>query len=313
MSRVSIITPAYNSLAFLPQTIDSVRAQTFQNWEHIVVDDGSTDGTAEVLRTRLQDEDRTWIICQQNAGQHAARNHGARLSDPESDYLLFLDADDMLAPEMLERMVSYLDNHPDAAMAHCQFRMIDESGSPMAITDWHRDYGTKRFVPTRFSARKLTPETPVTPFVSLYAGFHFIIPSISVIRRSVYDRLPPWNEHFGVNGDLNFFWRLALVGDIHFLDEELVFYRRHPEQISNSSLDDTKKELYRQWDILSEDDALSTEQRAAIADAQVFKDGKLIPYWGFQSGTRELQSGNWASAARCYGGALRQIAKALFV
>ena len=103
---VSVIVPTYNCRAFLAKALDSVFAQTFREFELIVVDDGSTDNTAEVLKPYSGDN-RLRYLYQQNSGVAAARNAGAHLS--QAEYLAFLDADDMLAPNALERMKTALD------------------------------------------------------------------------------------------------------------------------------------------------------------------------------------------------------------
>src|SRR5690242_15286562 len=105
---VSIVIPCYNYARFLPDAVGSVLAQTFPNWELIVVDDGSTDATSTTARQLMaRHPDRRMRVFQQpNAGPAAARNTGAERASGE--YLLFLDADDMLAPTLLERTVAIL-------------------------------------------------------------------------------------------------------------------------------------------------------------------------------------------------------------
>ena len=97
--KVSVIIPAYNSEAYLPEAIESVLGQTYGDVEVIVVDDGSTDGTEEILRKCLRDK-RVRYIRQENAGPGAARNTGIRAA--QGSYLAFLDADDTLTPDSLK-------------------------------------------------------------------------------------------------------------------------------------------------------------------------------------------------------------------
>lgn len=106
MSRVSVIIPSYNCAAFVANAVDSVLGQTMQDYEVIVVDDGSTDNTREVLRRYLE-HPRFRYLFQSNRGVSAAKNLGARASDAE--YVAFLDADDTLAPEALELATAALD------------------------------------------------------------------------------------------------------------------------------------------------------------------------------------------------------------
>ena len=105
MPRVSVIIPAYNAAATIAGTVESVLAQTCQDFEIICVDDGSTDATVAIIK---QFGERVRLIEQANSGPAAGRNNGARNSSGE--YLAFLDADDLWAPQFLERSVAALDS-----------------------------------------------------------------------------------------------------------------------------------------------------------------------------------------------------------
>lgn len=102
MSVVSVIIPAYNAASFVNGAIDSVLSQSFQNFEIIVVDDGSKDATRQAVEPYLSDP-RVHYLYQENRGPSKAKNTGAMVS--RGDYLAFLDADDFLAPDALERML----------------------------------------------------------------------------------------------------------------------------------------------------------------------------------------------------------------
>ena len=106
MPRVSVIIPAYNCAHSVTRAVESVLDQTMQDFEIIVVDDGSSDNTREVLRRYFSDA-RFQYICQDNRGAPGARNTGVRAS--RAEYLAFLDADDFLAPRALELMTDKLD------------------------------------------------------------------------------------------------------------------------------------------------------------------------------------------------------------
>lgn len=106
---VSIITPAYNAEKFIKETIKSVLEQTLSDWELIVIDDGSTDDTAKIVKSFL---DSRIIFTQQiNAGVSSARNKGLELA--KGKYITFLDADDILPPRSLEVRIKYLESNPD--------------------------------------------------------------------------------------------------------------------------------------------------------------------------------------------------------
>ena len=97
---ISVIIPAYNSAPFLGETLDSLRAQTHKAWEAVVVDDGSTDNTREIIDAYSEKDSRIRCVSQKNAGVSAARNRG--LEEAAGDYVVFLDADDLYEPNALQ-------------------------------------------------------------------------------------------------------------------------------------------------------------------------------------------------------------------
>lgn len=114
---ISIIIPTYQHAKALPACLDSVLAQTYQLLEIIVVDDGSTDRTQEVLRPYV---DRVKIIKQENQGSNPARNRGWQ--EAQGEFLLFCDADVIMQKEMVEKLAHALNDHPEASFAYCPFR-----------------------------------------------------------------------------------------------------------------------------------------------------------------------------------------------
>lgn len=116
-SLISIVIPAYQHAATLPACLHSIFAQSIQNFEIIVIDDGSTDGTDRVLKPFLE---RLTYVRQANQGGNAARNRGLGLT--KGDYVLFCDADVIMEPKMLEKMRTALEMHPEASYAYSGFR-----------------------------------------------------------------------------------------------------------------------------------------------------------------------------------------------
>src|SRR5207302_8191618 len=102
MSLVSVIIPAYNAASYVQRAVDSVLRQSHQEFEVIIVDDGSKDNTQEIVQSCLSDS-RFRYLYRENGGPSAAKNLGARAS--KGEYLVFLDADDFLAPNALEAML----------------------------------------------------------------------------------------------------------------------------------------------------------------------------------------------------------------
>jgi glycosyltransferase involved in cell wall biosynthesis len=124
--RVSVIIPAYNAIATLDAAIGSVLAQTYPDFELIVVNDGSSDGTAEVLRGY---GDRIRVIEQENGGAASARN--AALEIARGDYIAFLDADDLWKAELLAKLVPVLDADQNCVLAYADLEIIDSNGNSL--------------------------------------------------------------------------------------------------------------------------------------------------------------------------------------
>lgn len=110
----SIIVPAYNVAAYLPAALDSVQAQDVAAWECLCVDDGSTDGTAEVLQRYAATDARFRLFRQENAGVSVARNRA--LQEVKGEWILFLDGDDLLAPGLLSALQRATDTTPPTCL-----------------------------------------------------------------------------------------------------------------------------------------------------------------------------------------------------
>ncbi len=126
---VSVITPVWNAAATLAATVASVRAQSFPDWEMLVVDDGSTDGSAALAQALAREEPRLRLLAHPTTrGAAAARNHGIRAA--RGRYLAFLDADDLWRPEKLARQIGFMraEHHPFTFTA---YRRIDADGRPL--------------------------------------------------------------------------------------------------------------------------------------------------------------------------------------
>ena len=117
MPRVSVVIPCYNHGAFLQETLESLHAQTFTNFEVIVVDDGSTDALTVALLDSLV-EPGLRVIRTENRGVSAARNRG--IAEPRGEYILPLDSDDKIAPNYLEKTVTILDEDRDVGVVYTE-------------------------------------------------------------------------------------------------------------------------------------------------------------------------------------------------
>ncbi len=114
---VSVIVPCYNQAQYLPETLDTVLAQTYQDWECVIVDDGSPDNTAEVAKAYLEKEARFKYVRKENGGLASARNYG--IAHSEGEYILPLDSDDLIGVSYLEDAMAHFAEHPETKVVCC--------------------------------------------------------------------------------------------------------------------------------------------------------------------------------------------------
>ena len=120
---ISIVTPMYNGEKYVEETIQSVLKQTYPNWEMVIVDDGSKDNSAQIIKEFTGKEKRIRLIQQPNAGSAAARNNGIRHANGQ--YIALLDADDLWEPEFIESQLALM-KEKDALVVHASYKRINE-------------------------------------------------------------------------------------------------------------------------------------------------------------------------------------------
>jgi glycosyltransferase involved in cell wall biosynthesis len=207
MARVSAIIPVFNGAATITEAVDSALAQTYGEIELIIVDDGSTDATRDLLRRygdRIKIIDRSGP--QEHRGSGPARNAGCAVATGE--YLAFLDADDTWRPEMVARTVAALDAEPDCVLAYCNLALMDSAG---------RELGAS-LLGTGFERSPTLDD--------LLSRAWPIMPSSLVVRRAVYDAVGGFAEELGTAYDDIYFCLMARErGRFHYIPEQLGTWR----------------------------------------------------------------------------------------
>jgi glycosyltransferase involved in cell wall biosynthesis len=292
MPALTIVTPCFNGAPYLDALFESLRAQTLTDFEHIVVDDGSTDASVSIIERQVERDPRVRLMRQANAGVAHARNAGYRGAAPDSAYVYFLDVDDLLEPDMLRVMVEYLDRHPAVGLAYCGYTCIDAEGRALP------DLAFPRYAKTRFGVRELPSDEPQTPLLSIYCWAP-VMESVSVLRRSVYDRTEAWDESIGHGGEgVDLFIQMAFFGEVHFVNRRLYRYRRHPGQASHELERLGRQDLRVQVKWRDRRD-LPPAFRALIDDAQAFRAGRLRLYLSLAAAARYLRRAEMRHAAKC--------------
>jgi glycosyltransferase involved in cell wall biosynthesis len=129
---ISVVMPAFNAAQFLDEAVCSILDQTFRDFEFIIVDDGSTDDTAQILQKYAKADSRVRVFPQANEGMIGALNRGCRLS--RGEYIARMDADDISLPHRIERQITYLERHPEIGILGTWASRINENGS--VVGDW---------------------------------------------------------------------------------------------------------------------------------------------------------------------------------
>ena len=194
---VSVVIPCHNYGTFLPQALQSVLAQTFGDWELVIIDDGSTDDSADVARSLIarHPERRIRLLEQANAGVSAARNTG--IAAARGRYILPLDADDVIAPTMLEKTTAILDSDPAIAIASTDvFAFTDDNLPPQVL-------------PMPAYSKELLLQRLIMFYCSLY-------------RREAWEAVGGYNEDMRAGEDWDFWIGCAEKGfDAHHIHEPL--------------------------------------------------------------------------------------------
>ena len=214
---VSVIIPSYNYGRFLGQTLDSVIAQTYLHWECIVVDDGSTDNTREIVESYAGRDSRVKYLYQTNQRAGTARNNGLRNST--GVYLQFLDADDLIESRKIERQVKYLEQHPEVDIIYGSVRTFPEDDPPAFLSE---SAGPESLWMPRISG---SGKQALMALIKLPLLIH-----APLLRRSVNGSVIWFDEKLRACEDWLFWVQCALQGRrFHYekIDGTLAFYRTH--------------------------------------------------------------------------------------
>lgn len=254
MPRVSAIITTYNRRAFVHEAVDSVLAQTYGDWELIVVDDGSTDGTDEALR-RYGEKLR--YIFQKNEGASAARNRGLELAGGE--FVAFLDSDDLWLPRKLQVQVACMDGHPD-----CQICYTDE----IWIRRGRRVNPKKRHA--KYSGEIYSHCLPLC----------IISPSSALMRRGLFKEVGAFDPTLPVCEDYDLWLRVAASFPVFFIPQQLIVKRGgHPDQLSQRSWGNDRYRVQALVKML-ESGALTPKQRRLTVEELHRKCRVLITGYG---------------------------------
>ncbi len=228
---ISVIVPVYNAARFIEETMDSVAAQTYSRWELLLVEDGSSDKTVEVIEDyiRKNDEQRIRLIClPENQGAARARNRG--LHEASGRYIAYLDADDLWMPEKLEHELAFM-RQKNAAFAFTGYEFVDENG---------KGTGKVVRVPETLSYKQALKNTTIFTTTVMF--------DTEKIEKTLLEMPVIKSE------DTALWWRILRSGYTAYgLDENLAKYRRAGRTLSSNKLEALRRiwNLYRKAEGMS--------------------------------------------------------------
>lgn len=203
---VSIVIPTYNRASLIGQSLKSALAQTYKNCEIIVVDDGSTDNTRQVVESFGP---AVRYISKDNSGPSPTRNLGIR--EAKGEYVAFLDSDDLWEPTKIEKQLRCFEQNPDRGMVSCNYRFIDQNNAVIKDPGAYPGY-----VPAPYL---------INDMVRLQ--FPFAATSQFMFRRSIFEKIGAFKENLRISEDVDLLIRVGVKFPIGYVDEVLVSVRLH--------------------------------------------------------------------------------------
>lgn len=273
--KVSVITPVHDRERHLPVAVESVLAQDYPSLEHIVVDDGSTDGTPAAA---ARYGDRIRYVRQENAGPSAARNRA--LSMARGEYVAFLDSDDAWRPGRLARQIPMLDANPKAGLLYAAIDYVDTDGNPSPVR----------------KSRRGTPSGFILPTLVRH---NVMETSTVIVRRALVEEAGGFDPRFRWNEDLDLWLKVCLRHEAIYDPTPSVLQRRHPGQLiaDHARLGDALVEVFEGnlERLRREGPEFVTVAARALAEVRLRRAGRR-----FREGRKEEAEGEVAAALRVW-------------
>jgi glycosyltransferase involved in cell wall biosynthesis len=261
---ISVIIPTFNYGRFVEEAIESVRQQSFSDWECLVVDDGSTDNTKQIVEKISAEDPRVSYFYQENKGLSAARNTG--IIESVGEFFQFLDSDDLLETRKLELQLDYLFSHPEIDIVYGDMRYFS-SDNPLerlfSLKNSNRPWMPKISGKGKEILRHLLRD-------------NIMVVNSPLIRRRVVNATGLFDEGLNANEDWEYWLRCAL-NEFNFvyldLPETLALVRHHPASMSKDPLRmiSAKEQVHHKFDALLIDSELKSANRKALACAGLLR------------------------------------------
>lgn len=280
--RFSVIVPLYNKAPYVAKAIESVLAQTFHDYEVIVVDDGSMDNSADIVERAIEGQPNCRLSRQTNAGVSVARNNGVAAS--QGDYLCFLDADDWWEPTFLEEMDKFVSEFPDAGIYGTNYTIINETRHKTRVALVGVESGFEK------GYINYCQVYAKTMYMPLWTG-------AVCIPRSVFDEMQGFTQGIKLGEDFLLWIRIALKYKVAFLNKSLSNYNQDVdgENRGVGRLHEPKNHMLWNLGFLAEAEKNNSELKQLLDNLRTFS---LMPYLlskeYHDEASQELDKVDWA-------------------
>ena len=279
--RFSVIIPLYNKAPYVAKAIQSVLAQTFADYELLIVDDGSKDESAQKAAQIIDGHDNCRLIKQENAGVSVARNNGVAAS--QGEYLCFLDADDWWAPTFLEAMSNFIEEFQYAGIYGTNYTIVNETKHKTRIAKIGVDEGFEK------GYINYCQVYAKTMYMPLWTG-------AVCIPRKVFEDMQGFPKGIKLGEDFLLWIRIALKYKVAFLNKPLAYYNQDVD-IANRGVNHLHKPAeHMLWNLefLAEEEKNNTDCKQLIDNLRTYE---LMPYYiskeYYELAKQELGKVNW--------------------
>jgi glycosyltransferase involved in cell wall biosynthesis len=224
---VSIVFTSYNHKEYLRQALESLLNQSYSNFELIIIDDCSTDGSQEILKEYASDPRVNLILSEVNSGSYVrSSNYGASFA--KGDYILFAQCDDFAEPNQLEVLVTSAEENTTVGVVFSKSNLVDENGVAFSNDLVGRELSFKRHI----GKTRIIRGREMRDFLA----FSCVIPNLSaaLIKRDLYVKVGGLSDEFIVVADWDFWLKLSEKTDFYYLTEALNNFRQHGTTIRSS-------------------------------------------------------------------------------
>jgi glycosyltransferase involved in cell wall biosynthesis len=269
---VSVLMPVYNAERYVAEAVESILKQTFTDFEFIIINDGSTDRTLEILQRYAEQDSRIRLISRENRGLIKTLNEGVDLAT--ASYIARMDADDISYPDRLFKQINFLKEHPNYVAIGSKTRLIDEDGDPLSL----------------FSLDTTHKEIDLAHLQGIGGA---IAHPVAMFRKDKFYSVGQYRAEFIYAEDLDLWLRMAEVGELGNLPDLLLDYRQHFHSVGHK---------YRVEQINSTNRAIKeTYERRGISNSNFikteepeFNKNQLLLKWGWWA----LGAGNIKTARK---------------